>query len=319
MATLSSPSIQPCPQPGAGVHSWCWHAYQTMRDRGYSHAESAQYCRDNATRKLASGDIPNERGTGGGKRSFVFVPKPVYVPSKLEQVARRMDGFGVDEFFRKSPLRPDVRTPASFLRELYHPSEKVIVFDTFVSQGQAVWQCPGNHPYNAGELDTFVRPIPGNGAWFLCNPVTGDTIEVERCISDNNPRGKSRRVEECLTAFRFLVLESDQAPGNLWLSALAQIPLLIVAVYSSGGKSIHALVRVDAENGKHWREIKAKIAPHLVTLGADDCAMTAVRLTRLPQCFRAETQRWQELFYLNPKADGTPICEQMDRKKGGDQ
>ncbi len=44
-------------------------------------------------------------------------------------------------------------------------------------------------------------------------------------------------------------------------------------------------------------------------LGADDGAMTAVRLTRLPQCYRAEKDRWQELYFLNPTPTPAPIFE----------
>jgi len=44
-----------------------------------------------------------------------------------------------------------------------------------------------------------------------------------------------------------------------------------------------------------------------VTLGADPGALSAVRLTRLPQAMRG--QRLQRLLYLNPDPDGRPIVE----------
>ena len=41
----------------------------------------------------------------------------------------------------------------------------------------------------------------------------------------------------------------------------SQVPLRIVAIYSSGGRSVHALVRVDARTKGHWDEIKAAMMP----------------------------------------------------------
>ena len=50
------------------------------------------------------------------------------------------------------------------------------------------------------------------------------------------------------------------------------------------------------------------IKPVLVTLGADRGALTAVRLSRLPQAMRGE--RCQRLLYLNPQPSGVPILNQ---------
>jgi len=46
----------------------------------------------------------------------------------------------------------------------------------------------------------------------------------------------------------------------------------------------------------------------LITLGADRGALSAVRLSRLPQAKRGE--RVQRLLYLNAQPDGTPILNQ---------
>jgi len=106
------------------------------------------------------------------------------------------------------------------------------------------------------------------------------------------------------------------------LATLAQMPLPIAAIYTSGGKSIHALVRIDAESKTHWDEIAGEMKATLVTLGADPKAISAVRLTRLPCCerlgkddkagnyIRFPDPRLQTLLYLNGTPNGTPICEQ---------
>ena len=45
--------------------------------------------------------------------------------------------------------------------------------------------------------------------------------------------------------------------------------------------------------------------PKLIYLGADFNALTAVRLTRLPNCYRDD--RLQELIYLDPAPTDDPI------------
>ena len=101
------------------------------------------------------------------------------------------------------------------------------------------------------------------------------------------------------------MLENDTADSRDWLACLAQLPLRIAAIYTSGGKSIHALVRLDAKSKADWDAQRDRIKPVVVILGADPGALTAVRLTRLPGTLRGD--RPQRLLYLNPEPDGTPI------------
>ena len=107
------------------------------------------------------------------------------------------------------------------------------------------------------------------------------------------------------------MLESDEADAGDWLRCLVQMPLRIASICESGGRSIHALVRVDAESKADWDTKIKVIKPALVTLGADPGALSAVRLTRLPQAWRGD--RCQRLLYLNPTPDGTPILGQEAR------
>jgi len=158
------------------------------------------------------------------------------------------------------------------------------------------------------------------GVWFLCNPVTGESVADGNLNEDDTPH-LTRRSWRTITAWRYLVLESDEAAPAHWLSALAQLPLPISAIYTSGGKSIHALVRLDARSKQDWDAQAAQIKPIVIPLGADPGAISGVRLTRLPCCERLGTDdrdgafvpysepRMQKLLYLNPTPDSTPICE----------
>ena len=227
-----------------------------------------------------------------------LAPAPAFDAAKLERLASKLPGIDAVWLSARSRKQPDNRTPASFLHELYQPGERVVVFDVFESQGQAVWTHPG-FPFDARALDTFRTGKP-KGVWFLANPVSGEYLP-------NDSGNLSRRSWQNVTRWLYLVIESDTADPAHWLAALVQLPLPIAAIYTSGGKSIHALVKVDAESKADWDAQADKLKPALITLGADSKAMTAVRLTRLPCCQRGE--KMQTLLYLNGNPDETPICE----------
>lgn len=52
------------------------------------------------------------------------------------------------------------------------------------------------------------------------------------------------------------MLESDVTPADLWLRALVQLPFPLVAAYTSGGRSVHALLRVNAESKAEWDAVR---------------------------------------------------------------
>ena len=125
-----------------------------------------------------------------------------------------------------------------------------------------------------------------------------------------NPRQQreSKRSEEAVTSWRYAILESDKVPASDWLKILVQLPVRIVAIYSSGGSSVHALVHIDASSKSEWdAALRTKVLPVLSLLGADPGSLTAVRLSRLPNCMRGQTGELQELYYLNPQPEAQPL------------
>jgi len=173
-------------------------------------------------------------------------PKPVFRPMVLQRIAAKVsEVLDVVGFIQaRSAVPVAVQDCASFVRWLYpHTSgEKVLVFSTMKSKGQMLWEA------NRGDvLRNADFPTGPDGVWFLPQPVDG--------AFHPNPRlgGKrSRRSEESVTAWRFVVLESDAAAPEDWLRCLIQMPLRIVSICESGGRSIHALVRIDAASKADW-------------------------------------------------------------------
>ncbi len=233
--------------------------------------------------------------------------KPQFDPAKLARIAAKLDGADREWFAARSPKTPWNRTPASYLHALYREGERVLVFTKTKTQG-ILWTHPGL-PFDANTLDPL-REGHAAGVWFLAQPVNGEWLELDRLKSEHNPTGRTRRAEENVTSWRYAVIESDHADHAQWLAALAQLPLPIASLVTSGGDSIHALIRVDAASKAEFDDIvRRQLAPPLVTMGADLGAMTAIRLSRLACCWREGKHARQELLFLNPSPDGTPICE----------
>jgi hypothetical protein len=196
----------------------------------------------------------------------------------------------VEDFKATSPIPPADVSTSEFLRRLYGGKHNIIFTDQ-QTQGKLVW--------HDKVPDLAVDQITTNnteGAWVMVNPVDGQFKAIERLGK------KSRRAEENLVAYEYLLIESDSVELELWLRVLSNLSLPIVSVTTSGSKSAHALVRVNAKDRADYLEKASEIADLLVPLGADPAAMSAVRLTRVPGCMRKDTGKAQTLIYFNPEA-----------------
>ena len=310
---LAASLLPPCPPPGQGVHNWTLKAAHACRCNGLTPEQAVEAIRGEITRPPRPREIEDAvtkayNSTLIGK--FTPTINATYDPAALERVAAKRPDFSEEDLAERSPIPIDRVTPATYLTHLSKPGERVVICTDMRSTVDLIWDysLPAEQ-IDPHELNDVIRPPAGLGTWFLCNPVTGEITSVSRLATDRNPQGLTYRAEECLTSYRYIVVESDSAPTDLWLRVLVQLPLPIASIVTSGGRSLHALVRVDATSADDWKVTKTKIAPALVTLGADLSAMSAVRLTRLPCCYRAQKGMWQRLLYLNPKPTCLPICQ----------
>jgi hypothetical protein len=174
-----------------------------------------------------------------------------------------------------------------------------IAFVTIHMMAKGGFRYTGQH--EAAELQ---RWVDGNteGAWYLANPIDGEL------------RDGSFRSGANLTAHRHIVLESDGAPRDQWLAMLVQEPIPIVALTTSGNRSVHALVKIQAKNKVEFDKIRDDYRKKYCPLGADPAAMSAVRLTRLPGVIRNDNWAVQQLLYLAPNATGEPIYQKKLRQ-----
>lgn len=327
-----------------------------------------------------------EAGVAGRPERRLEPVNELYDHEALRGAVAGVDVVSPEWFIERSPVDPRRVTSGEFLSAVFKEGERALVFTNFYSQGDFAWEVGRGGFRLGGERGVkavkSALPVNGgkDGVWFLSNPVS---LKWEP-----NPRKAgefSRRTKECVTGWRYLVLECDESktlkkragmlrdalregwtvaggceerfrklgkgwakemvercnewdalarlyvqwagevPG-MWLRFLAGFPDSIVAIYSSGGESWHALVYVGADT---WADMdgllkgnpNAKKAGQRegakrvwARFGADPGALSPVRLTRLPGCTRNGNE--QRLIYLNPgKCGWVDIGGKLEQKR----
>ena len=191
---------------------------------------------------------------------------------------------------------------AVLARALYAPGERVNFVTEFVEHAEKSGEIKAR-PMGKGvtlERDALVSRFEQAGSdsskaggWLRMNPVDGQGI------GDAN-----------VTACRFALLESDTLPMALQLALFAKLPLPMAAILSSGGRSVHAWVRVDAADATEYRATVAGMLDLLAKFGVDGKNKNPSRLSRLPGATRvigAVGDGVQRLLYLNPQPTGRAV------------
>jgi hypothetical protein len=136
------------------------------------------------------------------------------------------------------------------------------------------------------------------GAWLRINPVDG------KGVSDAN-----------VASFRHALIEFDRVPMDLQLSFLAKAPLPIAAILTSGGKSCHAWIRIDAADFAEYESTVMRLREVLTKFGIDRSNKNPSRLSRLPGVVRkigGEGDGIQRLLYCNRNPQQKPIIQMED-------
>ncbi len=136
----------------------------------------------------------------------------------------------------------------------------------------------------AGDPNKFLRSSDRNGIFISLNP-----LQI----------GGSRDAD--VTAYRHCLLEFDDiSPQEQW-SLITQSRIPAAAVISSGGRSLHAWVKVHAKDRAEYDERVKLLYTHFRDYRPDEKNKNPSRFSRLPNCIRF-TQR-QELLALNLGAE----------------
>ena len=174
---------------------------------------------------------------------------------------------------------------ARYLRALFQPDEHISWVVEAMKDDDGRWKPAGRGTYwkTCADVLAQLEKHPDDieaaigdynheaGAWIRFNPVDGNGI------SNNN-----------VTAFRYALVESDTMPLDEQRRLYLKLNLPIAAMVASGGKSIHAIVHIDAANPAEYRERVEQLYGILEKRGmlVDTKNKNPSRLSRLPGCVR---------------------------------
>lgn len=196
------------------------------------------------------------------------------------------------------PLKaPDDWNPVNeiitYLETLFEPSEHVgYVTDCYRDEEDGKVRYKPNRgacDRTAGELIDRLRGCHGDiGAVFGdCNPEAGAWIRF-------NPLDGRGVKNENVTAFRYALVESDSMPIERQNALIRELELPVAVLVYSGGKSVHAIVKIDAENDREYRrrvdylyEVCAKNG-----LEIDRQNRNPSRLSRMPGVTRGDKKQY---------------------------
>lgn len=120
-----------------------------------------------------------------------------------------------------------------------------------------------------------------------------------------NPLDGNGREDKDVTDYRFALVESDVLTPEKQLALIHEMKLPCAAITWSGGKSVHAVVHIDAKSKSEYRERVAKLYEHLNKNGflTDEQNKNPSRLTRCPGWRRGDG--WQRLIEADESEFGS--------------
>lgn len=230
-------------------------------------------------------------------------PKP---PDRTpnEQMEWWLDGFRMSEEGLRglSPIQlpiEDGEALALALATLYQEEETLnIVTDyTLTDKGKANPDGIGTSKTVQEWVEYFALyeiPMSDAGAWLRINPVNG------------KPSGdRGGYTDDDITAFRYFLIEFDKTPLEMQMAFFAKCKLPVAAVLKSGGKSVHAWIKIGAADKEQFKERAKRLTEAMKPFGSDAANKNPSRLSRLPSAVRkiqAAGDGVQRLLYLNPLA-----------------
>ncbi len=173
-----------------------------------------------------------------------------------------------------------VRDLKRYLQALFEPNEYVGYVTNDVRQEDDRW-VPSKGVYfkTAGDLLRSLDKYPDDlgatigdwkqevGAWIRFNPLDGKGVKNEN-----------------VTRFKYALVESDTLPIAEQESLFRKLQLPIAVLVHSGGKSLHAIVKVDAPDAEEYRKRVDYLYTYLEKNGCtiDKQNRNPSRLSRMP-------------------------------------
>ena len=168
-----------------------------------------------------------------------------------------------------------------YLQTLFEPDDYVgyVTGDAWQTDDGKWVPAKGVYYRTAGELITSLNRYPDDlgatvgdwkeeaGAWIRFNALDGEGVRNENVVS-----------------FRFALVESDSMPIDEQIAMYRKLELPVAALVHSGKKSVHAIVRVDADSYDEYRKRVTFLYDFLSSRGVkvDTQNRNPSRLSRMP-------------------------------------
>lgn len=195
---------------------------------------------------------------------------------------------------KPAPKVEDDKDPTlQFLQYIFEPEDVPSIQYTILKEdGKGdEFETPGGGGFNVWTTQEWIDGIHSkqpnrHPASYAGDDAHGYYIRV-------NPVGKNTKGrDQDVTDFRYTLVESDEIPKPQQDHILRNSGLPIAALIDSGGKSIHAWVRVDATNWKEYRKRVEQIHDALPDeFKMDEKTANPSRFSRLPGAMRGEAEQ----------------------------
>ena len=294
--------LRRCPSAGSGVHPWIMSCASRAALAGLSPEDAESAILQAMTRQPSpSTEVASaihkayaEHGTGSMQAKYrprhVASIKPKPLPMTAQAFVRKGEGADESDWWEASPVRIDWEPG---------PRDAIVLLDVLYPRDAYLFcgERYGTTVRTAGEWrERFAHgePLPPH---VIPNPMSGH----EGLTEEGKP---SFRCDNTVATYRYAVAEfdvMDKASQLEFWWGFRSAP--IAALIDSGGKSIHAWLRVDCPDRATWeRDVEATLfGKVLVPLGCDPQCKNESRLSRLPGYYRRDKCAWQRLLYLNPE------------------
>lgn len=173
---------------------------------------------------------------------FYLSPEDLIDPTAVEP-----EDFHIPTDDEWMPYRDAIR----YLKALFKPDEHVgIAFDSFQDE-DGKWK-PRDFGRNQKTCQELVNGLEhykdvAFGIRGLQNEAAGGWVRI-------NPMDGEGTKNNNVTDWRYCLVESDKMPLGKQLALIRKMELPCAAIVYSGGKSVHAIVHVDASSQKEYRE-----------------------------------------------------------------
>lgn len=185
---------------------------------------------------------------------------------------------------------------ADYLEALFQPEDFVAyTVSTYCDQKSGKWKPVGGvYSRKSAELvamlrkhpdeiaDTFGTYNPQAGAWVCINPVDGQGRGIDKAGRDH------------MAAFRYALVEGDELSLEEQWRLIRVLRLPVAVVVHSGGKSLHAVVHIDASSREEYSQRVRLLFDFCEKHGMkmDTGNKDPSRLSRLPGAQRGEGRQY---------------------------